>query len=471
MWTSSFHKKGFMAVTAHHIDNNWKLHSRIIGFIFVPCPHTSDVLCEALLECFLEWNIDRKISTVTVDNCSTNDAMLNMLVQKLPDDALLLGGKLIHMRCCAHILNLIVEDGLDVIQGAIDNIRDSVAYWSGTQKRWDKFEEAARQVRVTITKKLVLDCKTRWNSTFFMLQTALDYKNIFARLKFREAKYTCCPSEDEWKMTNEICGKLKLFYDATELFSGTKYPTANLYFPNVCDIKLSLVDWSVCGVEIIEKMAEKMIVKFDKYWSYVNGIMGVAIILDPRYKADLLEYYFGKIYVYDAELEVERILTLCRELVEQYEKEYQKTDGHKNGLTEANEVVGVASMSDFLTYASKKKRKPVRSELEQYLEKGILPPSASDFDLLTWWRLNKSKYPILSRIAKDILAIPVSIVASESAFSTSGRLIGPHRSRLHTKTIEALMCAQSWLSTEMNDAHAKESVFYDSDADENEIME
>ncbi|KAH7847124.1 hypothetical protein Vadar_022167 [Vaccinium darrowii] len=44
MWTSSNQKKGFMAVTAHFIDDSWTLQSRILRFIYVPCPHTKEVL-------------------------------------------------------------------------------------------------------------------------------------------------------------------------------------------------------------------------------------------------------------------------------------------------------------------------------------------------------------------------------------------------------------------------------------------
>ena len=58
--------------------------------------------------------------------------------------------------------------------------------------------------------------------------------------------------------------------------------------------------------------------------------------------------------------------------------------------------------------------------------------------------LNGVKYPVLQTIARDILAIPVSTVASESTFSSSGRLVSPHCNRLYPKMIEALMCAQSW---------------------------
>ena len=73
----------------------------------------------------------------------------------------------------------------------------------------------------------------------------------------------------------------------------------------------------------------------------------------------------------------------------------------------------------------------------------------SQFDILLWWKLNEVKYPVLQTIARDILAIPVSTVASESAFSYSGRLVSPHRNRLRPKMIEALMCVQSWLWSEM----------------------
>jgi hypothetical protein len=46
---------------------------------------------------------------------------------------------------------------------------------------------------------------------------------------------------------------------------------------------------------------------------------------------------------------------------------------------------------------------------------------------------------------RDILAFPITTVASESAISTSGRLLSDHRTRLTPKMMEALMCSQSWL--------------------------
>ncbi|KAK2638141.1 hypothetical protein Ddye_025936 [Dipteronia dyeriana] len=83
----------------------------------------------------------------------------------------------------------------------------------------------------------------------------------------------------------------------------------------------------------------------------------------------------------------------------------------------------------------------------------------------------EERYPTLHCIARDILAIPVSTVASELAFSTGGRFVGPHRSRLHPKTIEALMCAQDWLWIEFNALERKfEASTFDDDYDDGDCL-
>ena len=87
-------------------------------------------------------------------------------------------------------------------------------------------------------------------------------------------------------------------------------------------------------------------------------------------------------------------------------------------------------------------------ELDDYLAEKLLP-NEEDFDILMWWKCNGSKFPILQKIARDILAVPISTVASESAFSMSGNKVTKQRSRLKSDTLGALMCSQSWLRKEL----------------------
>ncbi|KAK4409334.1 Zinc finger BED domain-containing protein RICESLEEPER 2 [Sesamum angolense] len=68
-----------------------------------------------------------------------------------------------------------------------------------------------------------------------------------------------------------------------------------------------------------------------------------------------------------------------------------------------------------------------------------------EFDILNWWKVDSHRFLILSKIARDILAVPVSIVASGSAFSTSGRVLDAFSSSLSPKIVQALICAQDWL--------------------------
>jgi len=98
------------------------------------------------------------------------------------------------------------------------------------------------------------------------------------------------------------------------------------------------------------------------------------------------------------------------------------------------------------------------NDLQRYLAEESLDPRTTGFDILLWWKVNGSKYGALSLIAKDVLAIPVSTVASESAFNTSERILDSFRNSLSPKTLEALVCTQSWLKENHGGIQIKEYV-------------
>jgi hypothetical protein len=85
-----------------------------------------------------------------------------------------------------------------------------------------------------------------------------------------------------------------------------------------------------------------------------------------------------------------------------------------------------------------------KSELDKYLAEET-EDTEMKLDLLVWWKASEQRFPILSRLARDVLAIPISSVASESAFSTGGRILDDFRSSLTPFMLEALVCTQDWL--------------------------
>ena len=131
-------------------------------------------------------------------------------------------------------------------------------------------------------------------------------------------------------------------------------------------------------------------------------------------------------------------------------REYQRRD--LNQQVEEPTIVRakkpkVGFPKDYNMFAeTMKKDYNMTTELELYLEEGLVPTDDDNFEVLEWWKSsNGSKFRTLRNIARDIYAIPVSTVASESAFSMGGRIISPQRNRLYPQLVEALACAQNWL--------------------------
>ncbi|XP_060675153.1 zinc finger BED domain-containing protein DAYSLEEPER-like [Ziziphus jujuba] len=85
-----------------------------------------------------------------------------------------------------------------------------------------------------------------------------------------------------------------------------------------------------------------------------------------------------------------------------------------------------------------------KSQLELYLEE---PRMATEIELnvLDYWKANQFRYPEVASMARDLLSIPISTVASESAFSIGGRVLDQFRSSLKPSTVEEIVCTRDWL--------------------------
>jgi len=84
--------------------------------------------------------------------------------------------------------------------------------------------------------------------------------------------------------------------------------------------------------------------------------------------------------------------------------------------------------------------------LDLYLDVGNLNPKFFDkLDVLSYWRDRRDRYLNLSKMACDVLSIPITIVASESTFSLGSRVLTKYRSSILPENVEALILTQNWL--------------------------
>ncbi|KAH9697027.1 BED-type domain-containing protein [Citrus sinensis] len=216
---------------------------------------------------------------------------------------------------------------------------------------------------------------------------------------------------------------------------------------HVCDIRLRLNEWvSTPRYDEFRITAQKMIEKFDKYWYDMSGIFSIACIFDPRFKIRLVEYYFSMI------LGIMLLLVIVKEYKARYASSASSPRYSFSSLNTSHSMPSSGSYKSstewILGFTSffNVGNKEVNDELDTYLGEKLVPFNVEEeFDVLAWWKMNGGNYPILSQIARNILAIPVTTVASEYAFNTGGRFVSPYRNRLHPSTLEALMCSHSWI--------------------------
>jgi len=158
-------------------------------------------------------------------------------------NSLICNGDYFHVRCSAHVLNIIVQEGLRVTSYALHKIKESIKYARGLEARKIAFKECVIQVRGIDTKVgLRMDVATRWNSTYLMLGSAIRYRRAFGCLAIRDRNYVHFPSSDEWKKAEKMCEFLKPFYVMTNLISGSSYPTSNHY---CMQVDLSIQDSNI----------------------------------------------------------------------------------------------------------------------------------------------------------------------------------------------------------------------------------
>ncbi|XP_075085617.1 zinc finger BED domain-containing protein DAYSLEEPER-like isoform X1 [Nicotiana tabacum] len=176
-------------------------------------------------------------------------------------------------------------------------------------------------------------------------------------------------------------------------------------------------------------------------------LLFVTVVLDHRYKIRYVKFIFAKSYGSVAgDLRSNKVIDTLSRLYNCYkdssaENSDEILGGQVSTISEGD--TGEIWKSQWEKYLQEQDNEGSKTNLERYLIDDL--ELAKDFNILSWWKDASKRYPIVSRIARDVLAIHVSTVASESAFSTSGRILDSYRSSLSPKTVEALICTQQWL--------------------------
>ena len=63
---------------------------------------------------------------------------------------------------------------------------------------------------------------------------------------------------------------------------------------------------------------------------------------------------------------------------------------------------------------------------------------------MKWWKSHEFTFPVLSKMARDLLTLSVSTVSLQYIFSIVANIIGDKRTTLTTEMLETLICLKDW---------------------------
>ncbi|XP_013656438.1 zinc finger BED domain-containing protein RICESLEEPER 2-like [Brassica napus] len=416
------------------------------------------------------------------------------------DDALVLNGEFLHIRCATHILNLIVKEGLSEVDDSVTAIRNGIQYVRSSTNRQKSFEFRVDTGKMT-RGSLPLDVKTRWNSTYLMIYQAIKFRAAFEKMEAEDKPFNDYFLELEngkkrigpactrdWEEAERLVHFLVIFNNSTLILSATKGITSHKIYNEIVTItrNVSKISYAPGADELLQMKALTMMGKLRKYWNpfteeseaesgkskscKMNKLLIVSTVFDPRKKMNFANLCFEKLYGKESiefTLLSESITDILKRLYDEYSVGYSTSGGGSGGsqsqggsssqsqsqgsgavLQNQNigNGIGYERMDNlYEELVEETGTQDSSNELEVYLREKVEVTKAvsglgGEFDVLSWWRRNSVKFPILSQIAADILAVQASSLASESAFSTSGRVLDPYRSCLTPFMVEVLVC-------------------------------
>ncbi|XP_047049261.1 zinc finger BED domain-containing protein RICESLEEPER 2-like [Lolium rigidum] len=428
-------------------------------------------MAKALDSCLLDSGIEN-VTAITMEDASSNDMAIEYIRTALKNrGASILQGRYLHMRCSAHIVNLVVQDCLEAISPSASRIRDAVKYVKSSTSRMSTFNKCVQYSKVDSTELLCLDVCTRWNSTYVMLDRAERFEEAFESFLLKDPDYKTelgegngVPQHTDWKHARKFTKFLKHLYRLTCRVSETKDVNSHMLFRHVAGINQRLIRFCDGDDNTFKPVAIKLKEKYIKYWGdpeEMNMLIFVAAILDPRNKQS--EHLKIPVLLTYGETRGEQVLKKANQtlhsLFEEYKCMYEQVGSQGDGSETQPSCSSRSKVNYFFSLWQEKERKAAaaaaaadgRTELERYISEEV-ECDDDGFDILLWWKYRRHQFPILSRMARDILAIHMPTVSCESAFSTGGCVLDDFRSSLPPLVVQSLICAQDCVRQPSNGA-------------------
>ena len=429
LWTSRA-GNSFISLTTSFIDHKWRMHRWTPFVKHFPGSHTGVRIALQLDSMIEELHLD----TIAIQKYSVNDNAAN---QK---KAIQESAYLTEYNCDIHTMQLGIQDTFKDVVGmktVLDNSKAIARFTHQTTLAMEQLKKECKLHGVPFRKPKNPQ-ETRWNSSYACMESVWHLRKPLHDLMDKDPKWAQFTLNfREWKLLEGAVKLLKPFLVATKMLEAEKTPTINLVIERIVTLedglKRFIADRNNCqfGVTFAKSLLKNLQFRFPASGTE-RFERRVANYLDPRYKGVHIMNMLGVLEETKAEI------------VEKYSEENVLSRPSSN----ESSSLSLSPTSRLLKQARNKRLNEnagskLESEMLQYESFSLAPRMGN---ILYWWKSHASILPLLSKIARIVLAIPSSSAKSERVFSTGGIMVTAKRNSLGPDRVECLIVIKENLS-------------------------
>ncbi|KAE8662093.1 hypothetical protein F3Y22_tig00113719pilonHSYRG00028 [Hibiscus syriacus] len=430
-WTS-YEQIFYMSITCHWIDENWSFRKVLLDICQVLYPCTGSEIYNSLVKVLRMYNIENKVLSCTHDNSQNAIRACHSLEENINGHKV---GPFCYIPCTSCTLSSIIDDALRMAKPIISKIREFVQEMNASVDTSEEFIQLATAYQEG-SWQFPLDASARWSGNYQMLDLVHKAgKSMDAVVRKNEDMLGSgmLLNAAEKNVINIVHDYLEPFYKVINEICVNKYPPTIgmiiVYMDHISDTIATRQppDW-------LKNSSEEMFKKLRSYNDQVcNMFIYMTAILDPRIKCELIPESLN-LENYLEEARAHFIRNYCSNNFS------SMTSGYS-----AQDIDNGASVSFAEEIARKKRRASMNNatdELTQYLSES---PAPTKTDVLEWWKVNSTRYPRLSTMARDFLAVQATSVKPEELFCNKGDEIDKQRYCMPHDSTQAILCIKSWV--------------------------
>lgn len=368
------------------------------------------------------WSLQKKVTCLTTDSAAV---MLKAAeLASLP-----------HMPCVAHILHNSVTHALEE-QGSLNELvkkcHDLAKFFHSKPKMMQALEEEQRKKTPGKDPLIVfMDVKTRWNSTLAMMERLFSLRSAMTGVYMtlvssnyetenKETLESLNLKENEWSRVKNIIDILKIFSDATLIFSSANpQGLAAMVVPWISNISMSLDNHLASESQDLTDFRTALRAQLKKRMNASDILL----------KASFFHPSFNRLYRTIDRSRFTQVQTILRLEFDSYVPAMHRSRESRDAPMAVASNVNLErlmAMQDDTPGDNLDSTAP--NEFDRYFKQRQC--QVASVDPLQWWSENRASFPILSGLAKKYLVVLAISVRSERLFSVASNYVTDKRNRL-----------------------------------------